>query len=692
MSGGGSGTAAAAAEGQYAEVKTSVWWDIENCQVPRGCDPHLIAQNISSALAAGDYRGPVSISAYGDTSKISQSVQHALSSTGVALNHVPAGIKDASDKKILVDMLFWAIDNPPPANYLLISGDRDFCNALHKLRMRRYNILLAQPPNVSQVLTTAAKSVWLWKSLLAGGPPLSESPYISTASNGNASSVESLKSTLPDSAQTTRPIDPPTLHFDSQKNGDNGRTDSRSKGKQAWKSANQNQKNKNAPTTASNELKEKTTGSQESRSNGVVDNTIPRGHPENLPKQATMYMPSSSEAKESAHLNYTVTRPSIPESSLQKPPTGPGYAHQSEATLAKETPHEFFGGNKPSTSSSSGSGLDHGTIRPDFPFDNVHYYPNYPQTQPPQPLRPSDLLTPQPNNASKNIYSSNFHRSNYRPVSTRPSGSSSTPPQTRPNGPPFTSAPAGNLPDMSRLNVSEYPSSGVNQKIPPFQRKMEPISYPPGRPSAPHNLQPSYHDHNHRASPTPAMTGNLPNAYVWGTPGYPSPTDIQVLIGNILRALHMLKTEKLAPTEANIADCIRYGEINIQNFNVKLALDCAIQQQVVVMHKLGGNLPFFIGKNDTLWKCVNVIDTNAKHPKETWDAVSKFLSSTKGRSAMTSSQCRYQAAIMLKKSCLKHHVLGEVIQILHVTVAVKKWIIPHSSGWQPLTFQIATQI
>lgn len=96
-----------------------------------------------------------------------------------------AGIKDASDKKILVDMLIWAIDNPPPANYLLISGDRDFSNALHKLVMRRYNILLAQPPNVSQVLTAAAKHVWLWKDLVAGEPPLAESPYISSIANGS---------------------------------------------------------------------------------------------------------------------------------------------------------------------------------------------------------------------------------------------------------------------------------------------------------------------------------------------------------------------------------------------------------------------------------------------------------------------------------------------------------------------------
>ena len=83
--------AGGAAEDQYAAVKTSVWWDIENCQVPKGCDPHSIARNISSALVKMNYCGPVSISAYGDTLRIPPNVQQALSSTGIALNHVPAG-------------------------------------------------------------------------------------------------------------------------------------------------------------------------------------------------------------------------------------------------------------------------------------------------------------------------------------------------------------------------------------------------------------------------------------------------------------------------------------------------------------------------------------------------------------------------------------------------------------------------
>uniref|UniRef100_M0ZM64 Sugar phosphate transporter domain-containing protein n=2 Tax=Solanum tuberosum TaxID=4113 RepID=M0ZM64_SOLTU len=82
---------------------------------------------------------------------------------------IPSRVKDASDKKILVDMLFWAVDNPAPANYLLISGSADFSYAIHQLRMRRYNILLAQPfNNASPALAAAATNVWQWTTLAAG--------------------------------------------------------------------------------------------------------------------------------------------------------------------------------------------------------------------------------------------------------------------------------------------------------------------------------------------------------------------------------------------------------------------------------------------------------------------------------------------------------------------------------------------
>ncbi|KAL0890489.1 hypothetical protein Bca101_014472 [Brassica carinata] len=204
------------AEGEYSKAKTSVWWDIENCEVPKGWDAHAIAQNVSSALLKMNYGGPVSISAYGDTNLIPHAVQQALSSTGVGLNHVPAdddlsfvGVKDASDKKILVDMLLWAVDNPAPANFMLISGDRDFSNALHQLSMRRYNILLAQPPRASAPLVAAAKNVWLWTSLASGGPPLTSAESAALVNNGRCllSNYEAAKGPVYEQTQSSKPTD-----------------------------------------------------------------------------------------------------------------------------------------------------------------------------------------------------------------------------------------------------------------------------------------------------------------------------------------------------------------------------------------------------------------------------------------------------------------------------------------------------
>nr|CAB3495821.1 unnamed protein product [Digitaria exilis] len=159
-------------------AKTSVWWDIDKCAVPRGrCDPHRIAHNLIAALAAAGYAGPVSIAAYGDAARVPPPVLAALSATGICLNHVPAGSKDTSEKRMLVDMLFWAFDNPPPGNYLLISGDQDLSDLLHRLRMKRYDILLLRPPNASsQALAAAAKKVWLWENLTAGELLLPEPP------------------------------------------------------------------------------------------------------------------------------------------------------------------------------------------------------------------------------------------------------------------------------------------------------------------------------------------------------------------------------------------------------------------------------------------------------------------------------------------------------------------------------------
>ncbi|THU69045.1 hypothetical protein C4D60_Mb08t10230 [Musa balbisiana] len=617
------------ADGEYAAAKTSVWWDIENCQVPRACDPHLIAQNISSALAAVGYRGPVSISAFGDTSNITPTVQQALSSTGIALNHVPSGIKDASDKKILVDMLFWALDNPPPANYLLISGDRDFSNALHQLRLRRYNILLAQPPNVSQALVAAANSVWNWKVLVAGGKPMHESPYANKSAGGTSPSKETFNGSTTDNVQMTQSTgSSASAHLGNQKTCSNGKYDNRYKGKHKRCPNPSQANNATATTISSSEFKQ-----PPPVSHGFLTDTnvLQFNNCMKNPDQMSTSMISSMKAQENSHLNHTSNF--FPQSSPQKPPCEATYFRQSETMVFNESSHEFLQGNQ--SKSPNGPMVDYAPPHSDPPMkDGKDFYNNHKPHWPP-PLRPSDLLPPHPNFQPGNLTSPNSQNHNFYAIPNGPSAPPFTSPQSWTTGPTFPSVPPVNLPEISRVSISDDPSGGQNNGSYSKKNSMPNISVPE------HNgLQKSqtmYQEHMHRPVVTHAMDSNMSKDGLQGNPGSLVP---QIAVKNILRALHILKADKMVPNETNIADCIRYGEMNVQNFDIKMALNYALEHQLVVMHKLGGNLPL------------------------------------------------YQAAIVLRNSCLNHLVLGEILQILHVIINVKKWITPHSSGWQPLSFHL----
>ncbi|KAJ4955710.1 hypothetical protein NE237_012493 [Protea cynaroides] len=629
--GGGGGTttmgvaAGGRAETQYIMAKTSVWWDIENCQVPKGCDPHAIAQNISSALIKMNYSGPVSISAYGDTNRITSSVQQALSSTGIALNHVPAGVKDASDKKILVDMLFWAVDNPAPANYLLISGDRDFSNALHQLRMRRYNILLAQPQNASAPLLAAAKSVWLWTSLLAGGPPLSNGESMQPAGSNGLTNSDILKRPTADPGQINHSVDPMS--------------------------------------------ESSTSGSQKYTSGRIGDNKFKGKQIRKNPSQPNISRTSSVPV-------------GIPGGQTNGNTTQHGYA---QAKQFKEAPHEFYGAYRPKAPFSAPTPT-YVPGNPDSSWNNGINFPNNYQHQFPQPLRPADIPM-QPSFAPGNMFAPNSHN--------------------------YQSCQPTNVLDISKLNISEQPigvhnpssfqqRNGGDYKPNSIMDSSNPanLNVPQNRHML-HNTPPSYHDQLNNRYPSrglefppppssPMCINPVSSNGVWGTPGCPKPSEyVQGLIGVVLLALNTLRNDKMTPTEANITDCIRYGDPKHRNTDVRMALDSAIEQQMIVKQIVGAS-QYYVGKNEKLWKCVNPIGGNPKeYPKAIWDGIHKFLMSSVGRSAMMASQCRYEAAIVIRKLCLKDLVLGDILKILNMITDVKKWIVPHQSGWQPITITVS---
>ncbi|XP_027770027.1 uncharacterized protein LOC107010179 [Solanum pennellii] len=505
-----------AAETQYAAAKTSVWWDIENCQVPRGCDAHAIAQNINKALMNMNYHGPVTISAYGDTNVIPWSVQRALSTTGIRLNHVPAVTKDASDKRILADMIFWAVDNPAPANYLLISGDGDFSNAIHQLRMRKYNILLAQPVYASPALAIAATNVWQWTSLAAGGSPQG------FAFHNNTYRQNYIPTPISKPISANQP-DFPNAHANNNTNANASRAQSLSN-----------------PGCYSDE------------------------------KTKAIYVPKNSNQ-------------------LRAPAVAPVQFVQ----------NRFFTKSDCSENHNS-KFIENESVQ---------------RTQSQPPLVPV------------NFVKLNSCQDNMQPPLQRPEG----------RGDLCVSMNKGDVrPDFSFLP----PSSGVSKSV----------------------------------------CGNLDL-------DLQLPEHIQSLIQVIVNSLNTLRLEKILPTKENVGYCIRYNKPEYRHTDVTVALNTALEQQVIL--KLGlVNFELYVGKTARIWKCVNPLGGNPNQYRDAiWNAIEKFLCSTVGHLAIAASECRYEAALILRNACLKNLTLGEVLHILNMIITLKGWIKTHSE-WQPITITL----
>lgn len=501
---------------------------------------------------------------------------------GNLLSFLLTGVKDASDKKILVDMLFWAVDNPAPANYLLISGDRDFSNALHQLRMRRYNILLAQPQKASAPLVAAAKSVWLWMSLVAGGPPIS--------------SAES--SQLVNGIHTSDPQISRNSEFDHNHN--------HNQTAQAivYKPENVSLGNQRPyATERMGDNKQKGKFIQKSSNQPVLSRAL-----------------SSPVSLQEKNLNI-----------LKQP-------NHMQAKQFKKAPHEFFGNSNPVASSSQSTptsfieNSSHARTDGNVPVGSSSSYQ-------PSHIRQNNMQF-QPSFRPDNVFPPNSHNHNSFPV---------------PGQPDFSA------PNISKLNVSDYPNYAMNPQnfhhqageFRPHTRPQNPANFNlPDKSRGQHGGQSFHHDalnkrhardvveHTPHSSST-TVTRNFSYNDAWGSQGKPPPSEyIQGLIGVVLLALNTLKTEKIMPTEANIVDCIRYGDLRNSNTDVRMAVDSAMEHNMVVKQNLGA-VQLYVGKTKQLWKCVNPLGGHPSHyPKAIWDKIQHFLASPAGRSTIMASRCR----------------------------------------------------
>ncbi|XP_048612063.1 uncharacterized protein LOC111201740 [Brassica napus] len=136
---------------------TGVFWNLDDCETPDDTD---IYQNVKSALANQGCHGQVSIWAYCEEDK--------EPIPGITL--VSAGDETARFKKMLRDILFWALQNPvhhrrttvPSLTVISnISRNIEFAHVLQLLASRDYNVLLTVPDKKEYIC-----SVWLYPCLI----------------------------------------------------------------------------------------------------------------------------------------------------------------------------------------------------------------------------------------------------------------------------------------------------------------------------------------------------------------------------------------------------------------------------------------------------------------------------------------------------------------------------------------------
>uniref|UniRef100_A0A7N0UT93 NYN domain-containing protein n=1 Tax=Kalanchoe fedtschenkoi TaxID=63787 RepID=A0A7N0UT93_KALFE len=512
-------------------------------------------------------------------------------------------------------MLFWAVDNPAPANYLLISGDRDFSNALHQLRMRRYNILLAQPQKASAPLVAAAKSVWLWTNLILGGFPLSsgESSQLANIS-GTSNSV------VPSSSFV--PAIPPIASVSTGHNYNSSGA--------AMGNGNAGYSMKHVPKNANQP--------------GLV---------------RSVSMPGGSRENETVNHN----RP-----------------EQTRPIQFKKAPHEFFVASRPVTTSS----LNHSSSCQEFSS----------------------------NNSSGAVAKPLTHQS--LPLSSGNTPHSSAPPSNTYTNSNWPMPPSYNATSLPKKPIGYGPFPFAVNPRPNMQRTKKEANQNPQEPSLPVKLNTSTQSYNPYPNkqyvpvsfngkfsgvqflpPSTATTNSKTSAAqgVAGTQVLPQVPDcvVQGLIGVILLALNTLKSEKIAPTEANVFDCIKHDvDLKKKNIDTRKALDYALEHHMVEK-RAAGALHVYVGRNDRLWNCVNPQGGKPdQYSVEDWNRIQEFLASPSGRSEIMAASCRYEAAQILRKACFEKLALGEVLQILAMICDIKKWIESSPSGWQPIHITLSS--
>ncbi|XP_022794519.1 meiosis regulator and mRNA stability factor 1-like [Stylophora pistillata] len=111
-----------------------VFWDIENCPVPRGKSASAVVQKIRREFFTG--KREVEFMCVCDISKEKKEIIEELNKAQVTVVHINATSKNAADDKLRQSLRRFAQSYLPPATVILVSGDINFAAELSDLRHR----------------------------------------------------------------------------------------------------------------------------------------------------------------------------------------------------------------------------------------------------------------------------------------------------------------------------------------------------------------------------------------------------------------------------------------------------------------------------------------------------------------------------------------------------------------------------
>ncbi|XP_054289728.1 meiosis regulator and mRNA stability factor 1-like [Macrosteles quadrilineatus] len=146
-----------------------VFWDIENCQVPRNKSAAGVAQVIREEFFSGYEESEFVVAC--DANRESQQVVNELNDAQVCVLHVPSQSKNAADEKLRHGMRKFAHTHGSGSAVVLISGDVNFAPDLCDLRHRyKIYVILVHNDSCSESLIMCAHETYRFSNLVANLP------------------------------------------------------------------------------------------------------------------------------------------------------------------------------------------------------------------------------------------------------------------------------------------------------------------------------------------------------------------------------------------------------------------------------------------------------------------------------------------------------------------------------------------